>query len=182
MHSSTRSFMAVFVLALCASSGPGGDNPNPYLAAKGRLKHTLQMLKTEPGQDGRRGTVWIIEPSGEWQVVPFVKDRPGDKILRKGKLTPNQLLALANHLAAQDLLHLPKDFGVGLPVNPHLITIRFGEKSTTLDCGTFADPTEAAPSPRDPQAAAWSRVVALAFVIEHMTKQAKAPAPDKRAE
>jgi hypothetical protein len=179
---STRSFFAVCVLGLCASSGRGGDNANPYLAAKGRLKQTLQMLKTEPGQDGRQGTVWTIEPSGEWRVVPFVKDRPGDKILRKGKLTPNQLLALANHLAAQDFLRLPKDFGVGLPVNPHLITIRFGKKSTTFDCGNFADPTEAAPSPKDPQAAAWSRVVALAFVIEHMTERAKAPAPDKRAE
>src|SRR5262249_58047097 len=41
---STRSFFAVCVLGLCASSGPGGDNANPYLAANGRLKHPLQML------------------------------------------------------------------------------------------------------------------------------------------
>jgi hypothetical protein len=174
--------LAGLILCVYASPSHADDDLGPYLATDGRLKHTLQLLNTEPGEDGRRGLVWTIEPSGEWQVVPFVKDRPGDKPLRKGKLTAKQLAALANHLAAQDLLHLPKDFGVGLPVAPHLITIRFGEKSTTFDCGTADDPTEVAPAAKDPQAAAWSRVIALVFVIENMTKQAKAPAPDKRGD
>jgi hypothetical protein len=90
------------------------------------------------------------------------------------------MAASVNHLTAQDLINLPKNFGVGRPVVPHIVTLRFRKKSTTLDCGTWDDLTEVAPPPRDPQAAAWSRFIALALVIENMTKDAKAAAKDKK--
>lgn len=180
MNNCSRWIRGSVLICLIAPTVHGGDEASPYCTKEGRLKHALHMEDLRPGQGGLTGLVWTIAPSGKWRVVAFAKGKPAEKPLRTGKLSRDQMAALANHLAAQDLMHLPRNFGVRRPVVPHLLALRFGKTSTTLDCGTWDDLTEVAPPPRDPQAAAWSRLIALAFVIEKMTRHAKAPAQDKK--
>jgi hypothetical protein len=143
-----------------------------YLTTGGQLKHTLEFQDVQGGIAGFTGTAWIIEPSGEWRVVPF-HNTPRGTPLRQGKLTEAQAAALATHLAIQDFLALPTQLGGAPPVNPRQLTIRFGDKATTLVWRPGADLTEVVPPPKDPQTAEWARFVVLALVIDYWTKGEK---------
>jgi hypothetical protein len=57
-----------------------------YLTSDGQLKQTLMFEDVQGGVVGYTGTAWIIEPSGQWRVVPF-HNRPLDRPRRQGKLT-----------------------------------------------------------------------------------------------
>jgi hypothetical protein len=77
---------------------------------------------------------------------------------------------LATHLATQDFLTLPTQLGGTPPANPRQLTIRFGDKATTLVWRPLADLGEAAPPSQDPQRAEWARFVVLVLVIDYWTK------------
>jgi hypothetical protein len=151
----------------------GAGSASDYLASDGQLKQTLVLEDVQGGFAAFTGTAWIIVPSGMWRVVPF-HNTPLNLPRRQGTLTEVQLVALANHLATQDFLTLPRQLGGTPPVNPRQLTIRFGEKATTLVRKPLTDLSEAVPPPKDPQAAEWARFVALVLVIEHWTKGEKA--------
>jgi hypothetical protein len=140
-----------------------------YLTSDGRLHQTLVLEDVQAGVAGFTGTAWIIEPSGQWRVVPF-HNRPLDQPRRQGQLTGAQLAALAHHLAAQELLTLPRQLGGPPPANPRQVTIRFGDTATTMVGHPLADLSRVVPAPQDHQAAAWARFVALVLVIQHWTK------------
>ena len=146
----------------------GAGSMSEYLASDGQLQQTLVLEDVQGGVAGFTGTAWLIEPSGQWRVVPF-HNIPLTSPRRQGKLAEAQLAALANQLATQDFLTLPRQLGGTPPVNPRQLTIRFGDKATTLVLSPLADLSEAAPPPKDPQAAEWARFVALVLVIEHWT-------------
>jgi hypothetical protein len=151
-------------VALCRA----GD-VRDYLTSDGQLHQRLVLEDAQGGVAGFTGTAWIIEPSGQWRVVP-VHNRPLDQPRRQGQLTDTQLAALAHHLAAQDFLTLPRQLGGPPPVNPRQFTIRFGDTATTMVWKPLADLSQAVPPPQEPQAAAWARFIALVLVIQHWTK------------
>jgi hypothetical protein len=136
-----------------------------YFTKDGKLTHTLKLEDTQGGFVGFTGSARIIEPSGEWRI-----ERVGPpqvvtaELLSEGKLTTNQLAALAHQLASLDLLNLPNELGSPPQANPHLKTISFGDKGTTWDT------RKGLPPPEDPEAAAVARFIALELVIEFWTK------------
>jgi hypothetical protein len=125
-----------------------------YLTKDGKLTQTLKFSEEQGGIVWHPPSPLIIEPSGEWHEEP----------LRKGKLTTNQLVALAHQLAALDLLHLPNELGGPPQANPHSKRISFGDKGTTWYT------RKGLPPPEDPEAAAVARFIALELVIEFWTK------------
>lgn len=143
-----------------------------YLTTAGQLKYTLEFQDVQGGVAGFTGTARIIEPSGEWRVVRF-HNTPLGTPLRQGKLTEAQIAALATHLAAQDFLALPRQLGSETLVNPRQLTIRFGDKATTMGWRPLADLTEAVPPPKDPHTAEWAKFVVLVLVIDYWTKGEK---------
>lgn len=171
------------LVILCAAQGLCGDKADTYRDKRGQLQHKLELFRGYDGPNGREGEIWTIEPAGAWRVSQVIKGKEGEKPLRHGTLTPKQLAALANHLAVQDLIKLPKEFGSFLPIaHPKHITIRFGEHETAFGLVALpSDLTEIAPEPGHPQAAAWSRFIALVFVIENMTRQPKEPVKEKKS-
>ena len=104
---------------------------SPAISKGGQLKHALEFQDGEGGFAWFTRRAWIIEPSGEWRVVPF-HHRPLDTPLRQGKLTEARVAALPTHLATQDSLTRPTQLGGRLPSNPRQLTSRFGDKATTL--------------------------------------------------
>jgi hypothetical protein len=107
-------------------------SPADYLSADGRLKERLEVRETQSGFAGVTGTYWVIEPDGSWstgQVMSWVKGGKGAPSAT-GKLTAAQLAELAKALARHDLARLPHDGRPG--GNPHVVTIRFGERSVSL--------------------------------------------------
>src|SRR5918992_1297616 len=99
-----------------------------YLTKDGKLTHMLKLEDTQGGIAGFTGTARIIEPSGEWRTERI----PPDELLSKGKLTTNQLVALAHQLDALDLLNLPNELGETPQANPHILDISFGDKGSSL--------------------------------------------------
>src|SRR5262249_33154478 len=122
--------LVALLVTRCASQGLGQGKADTY-TEKGQLRHKLELFRGHNAPEGREGRLWISEPAGPWRVSQVSKGKEGPKPRRHGTLTPKQLAALANHLAVQGLLKLPKEFGSFLPVaHPEHITIRFGQFET----------------------------------------------------
>src|SRR5262245_52184431 len=109
MNMPIGSGLPALLVILCASHGLGQGKADTY-TEKGRLRHKLELFRGHNGPEGREGQLWTIEPAGTWRVSQLNKGKEA-KPLRHGTLTPKQLAALANHLAVQGLVKLPKEFG-----------------------------------------------------------------------
>jgi hypothetical protein len=139
-----------------------------YLTKDGQLKAAVTFRTDTAGlapEGAPKGEVWVIEPTGEWtsQVAKA-----------KGKLSARQLAALAHHLAAQDFDSLPRTQGYkqqALDEVYQRVVIGFGKKSATFNLKMGESPTDYLPKPDDPQAAAWSRFVALQLVLTDLLRQ-----------
>jgi hypothetical protein len=111
---------------------PGGA-VSDYLTADGKLKHALVLHSGRAGGPDRpRGTTIRIEPSGEWEMTNSWGLAPASV---KGKLSREQLAAMAKQLDLQDFLGLPAnlrgrgfigDAGFAEP----FATLSFGDKTT----------------------------------------------------
>jgi hypothetical protein len=99
-----------------------------------------------------------------------------DELLSEGKLTTNQLAALAHQLTALDLLNLPNELGEPPQANPHILDISFGDRGSSLILRP-GDLRELVPSPEHPEAAAVARFIALKLVIEFWTKDEEQRSP-----
>jgi hypothetical protein len=76
-----------------------------YLTRDGKLKQAVTVKTGRTGLvpvGGPKTEVWVIQPSGEW-----TRKLTG----ARGKFSPRQLAALAQHLATQDFNSLPKTQG-----------------------------------------------------------------------
>jgi hypothetical protein len=130
---------ALLLVAVMASPGFSVDEPGAYLTeTNGRtaLKEPLIVREEQGGIAGITGTVWTIEPSGEWKVSKFRRNRDGTDQLtpvRSGKVSPAELEDLAKSLAQRNLSGLPEKAGRESKVNPHKVTIQFGKKMATLE-------------------------------------------------
>jgi hypothetical protein len=162
-------------LALAALAGAGqAAGPADYLTKDGKLKHALEFRDGQSGFAGVTGTAWRVEPDGSWAVTTFRNDTRL-KTLAKGKLSAKQLAALARHLAAQDVAGLPKAMGGFTGANPHTFTLRFGDRVTAVTVAPGQPLTKAALPGKE--AAAWSRFVAAAVLIQHWARAAGKAGP-----
>lgn len=134
-----------------------------YLNTDGTLRQPLVLRDAQGGFAGFTGWIWTIKPDGSWQRQSFLNEqvREADK---SGKLSPEQLTALAAELAKQDLLKLPARIGGDPMVNPHIFTISFGEKQSQLVLGAGATLPDV--DPRNPKLAAHNRFVILVQTVQ----------------
>jgi hypothetical protein len=114
------------------------EGPEDYLTADRRqLLSPLKLRETRRALTGPEGEILVIEPGGDWRVVPGIHEweRPP---LRQGKLTPPQLAMLAEQLASVRFRHLC-EWEEGLPAFPEpppnrdTLRIEFGDRHLTLE-------------------------------------------------
>ena len=103
--STRRGITTGLVLAAVLGPGPRGHDPATYLTEnEGRkvLKEPLTVREGQVGIAGLTGTVWTVEPSGEWKYSRFRRNRDGSEHLtpiRSGTLSAAELEDLAKSLA-----------------------------------------------------------------------------------
>lgn len=102
-----------------------------FLTPDGKLAETLELQDAQEGFAGLSGEVLTVQPDGTWRIARFLNDRV-EEPHRQGRLGAKELKALAGVLAEQDFSELPSVVGQAPEVNPHRITVRFGETSSTL--------------------------------------------------
>ncbi len=122
--------LGCLVAGICMTSALAGA-VSDYLIKDGKLRAVLKISETQGGVVGFTGTVWVIEPSGDWRVAP-VRNAQEGRPLRKGRLTDRQLTALAQHLATQDLLRLPDRLGPDTGANPPSLQHQLREENGHL--------------------------------------------------
>jgi hypothetical protein len=149
------------LFTLPCRAGEVGD----YLTKDGKLKETVTIRTGANGLvpvGGPKSEIWIIEPSGDW-----TRKLTG----AKGKLNAKQLAALAQHLATQDFKSLPRWQGYEStgPDDGYLyVVIGFGKKEAGFNMRMGESRSDYLPKPGQPNAAAWSRFVALELVLADM--------------
>ena len=113
---STRRGITTGLVLAAVLAGPGlaADDPATYLTEnEGRkvLKEPLTVREGQVGIAGLTGTVWTVEPSGEWKYSRFRRNRDGSEHLtpiRSGTLSAAELEDLAKSLARQEFSTLPE--------------------------------------------------------------------------
>lgn len=155
-------FLALFCIAPCEASDKGNER-NVFLTRDGQLTAKLMLRDAQAGVAGESGTVWIIDPEGTFSISRFFNNKV-NKSCRTGQLTQEQLATLAKVLTAQEFFELPSEVGHGPEVNPHRITISFGEKTSTLTLGAGQDIMKAAPQGGE-QTSPQGRLSAIAQAI-----------------
>jgi hypothetical protein len=145
--------------------------PGDYLANDGKLKEAVTFRQGSvglaPPGTVPKGEAWTIAPTGDWttQVAGT-----------KGKLSPKQLAALAQHLATQDFNSLPQTQGYrqqALDEVYQCVVIGFGRKSAIFNFKRGESRIDYLPKAGDPQAAAWSRFVALELVLTDLLQRSE---------
>jgi hypothetical protein len=200
MLSSLSRLFALTVLGVFVGFAPGADKqpttkpatPSAGWAGKvedylkdGKLKEKLTLSYVHNADRNGRSwgsTIWAIETSGEWTQTHWDTNfgirPPMSKVVAKGKLTPEQLAALAQHLATQGFNTLSDRVGdvlqpaKGLDIVSVSVSLSFGKKSTTLDT-VSGSLTESRPIAGDAEANEWSRFVALALVMQNLCQEIK---------
>lgn len=143
------------LLAVPCRAGEVGD----YLTKDGKLKEAVTVRIGCKEFLAPPDEVWIVNPSGDW-VWRSTES--------KGKLSAKQLAALAQHLATQDFNSLPHRQGYQPEPNTsgyRYVVIAFGKKEAAFNIKSGACRTDYLPRPGDPQAAAWSRFIALELAL-----------------
>jgi hypothetical protein len=129
--------LASAVMALAADKKSAREktaaraDENPYLDKDGKLKQELVLIDSQGGFAGFSGHRWTIAADGAWRREPFLNEKVR-KAEATGKLSSKQLAALADRLAGEKLLDLPKQIGPDPMVNPHIFTLKFGKHETAL--------------------------------------------------
>jgi hypothetical protein len=160
-------------LALLHGTHAEADDPANYLAPdRQELGSPLRLREVRRGVTGPDGEIVVIEPAGEWRVIPGIRE--GGPPLRQGKLTAAQVALLADHLARQKFLVLCKAEEAmppvtELPLNQDMLVIEFGDHHVTLEGGRRRQLQQV--QDLDPWEADFrSRFVPLVLIIDDLIK------------
>jgi len=151
------------LLAVPCRAGEVGD----YLTRDGKLKEAVTVRMGIKNFLAPPDEVWVIQPSGDWVW---------ESTDSAGKLHAKQLAALAQHLATQDFNSLPKTQGFQPKDGEsgyHYVVIAFGKKEATFYVRSGESLSDYLPKPGDPNAAAWSRFIALDLVLADLLQMSK---------
>lgn len=116
-----------FMSAMATSTFSG----NGYLKQNGHLISKLEFSDGQSGFVGISGTIWIIFPDGAIKGSRFINDT----VLSPHKLCQlkrQDLATIANTLSKGSFIEMPSEIASKSTINPHYLTIRLGEKSSTL--------------------------------------------------
>jgi hypothetical protein len=165
------SFLAAAVLltGLLATAARAGDLGD-YLTKDGQFKHSLAFREGQMGFAGTTGTVWTIEPSGQWSVATFLNEKTL-KTLRKGQLSEKQRRALAQHLASLELLALPEALSDFQGANPRVFNLRFGRHHSSLVTRAGQALSETVPPENLKETVAWTRFLAIGVLVMQWTNE-----------
>ena len=98
-----------------------------FLTEDGKLPDTLTLQDGQGGFAGITGSIWTVRPDGSWDRKRFINARM-NKPDQQGKLTANQLQALADVLAHAQAYKLPDQLGKFRGANPHVVTLTWGKR------------------------------------------------------
>jgi hypothetical protein len=184
MKLTTHILTCCALIVMFSLSASSSDPQDEYLKENGgqpALKNRLVLREEQAGFAGVSGRMWVVEPDGRWSVMdikPAGTGKVRETTRQSGKLTPEELTALAKDLAAHNLVGLPKNVGELVRANPHRIILKFGDKETILNGiaprrkaeETTREIIEKSTPKQDEVAGKiWSKVAALAHSIEGRT-------------
>ncbi len=138
MSTTASLLMTLIVVGMVTEPSFPREDLRAYLAEKdGRkvLKEPLSLRVTQDGIAGKIGIIWTIEPSGKWRISRL-HTKDGQENLTSigsGVLTATELESLAKTLDAQKLIEMPARTGTEPKVNAHIVTLKFGEKTASLN-------------------------------------------------
>ena len=147
--------LAMLIFACIGSAAAMGAGPLLSLTEK------VELQELQTGFAGTTGTVWTVEPDGRYTIAGKVNEQLTPR--QEGTLDAAQLSKIAEALAAADADALPAEMGEPPPVNPQVIILRVGEKSSTFTTIGGVDPDRVA-SDDDPR----SRLLKIAASIKEV--------------
>ncbi|MEA5594020.1 hypothetical protein [Rivularia sp. UHCC 0363] len=109
----------------------GTLNHNPFPKQDGNLIAELEFKDGQMGFVGISGTSWTILPDGTSRANRFVNDTVSSAY-KTCLLDKRELASIAKVLSDVNFAELPPDIPSEPTINPHLLTVRVGEKSSTL--------------------------------------------------
>ncbi|MGB6296305.1 MAG: hypothetical protein WBF90_08975 [Rivularia sp. (in: cyanobacteria)] len=107
------------------------SSSNSFLKENGNLIAELEFKDGQSGFVGISGTSWIILSDGTCRGSRFVNDTVSSAH-QICQLERQDLASIANSLSKSNFTKLPSEIPSKPTLNPHLLTIRLGEKSSTL--------------------------------------------------
>lgn len=107
------------------------EGEGSYLDDQGRLLHALVLTDSQTGFAGTSGIRLTLEPEGGWKLQTFLNDelRPAEQT---GRLTEDELRQLAAVMASMKFNRLGERMGKSPQVNPHELSMQWGERVKTL--------------------------------------------------
>jgi hypothetical protein len=131
------------VAATLAATSPTLAAPPVVLTKDGKLVQPLVVRDVQGGFAGFTGTEWSVNPSGDY-VVSSVR-RGKAEAQKKGRLRPQQLAALVKALARCDAAKELTPAKAFDGANPHVISVKVGERQFSLRLPPGAKPPKADP-------------------------------------
>lgn len=147
-----------------------------FLGPDGQLRARIELRDAQGGFAGFSGSLWTIEPDGTFRVARFLNEKV-DEPHRTGQLTRDGLASLAEVLAVQDFFGLPVELGheVKVKVNPHRVSLSFGQKTVTLWLPPGLSIAEAAAAHRDDQKSPQARFLTIVQTVHALVEDASPP-------
>lgn len=145
-----------------------------FLGPDGQLRAGVELRDAQGGFAGFSGNLWTIEPDGTFRVARFLNEKV-DEPHRTGHLTRDSLASLAEVLAVQDFFGLPANLGDEIQVNPHRVTLSFGQKTVTLWLPPGVGLTEAAAAHRDDRKSPQARFLTTVQTVQALVENAGPP-------
>jgi hypothetical protein len=93
----------------------------------------LRLRDAQEGFVGETGKILIIDPTGDWRLLPFVQDQELP-IEKQGKLSPEELKRLTHSFQVHGFDQLPATIApIETPsVNNRIVTLSYAGKTVTL--------------------------------------------------
>ncbi len=143
---------------------------NSFLTEDDHLTAELEFRDGQMGFAGISGISWTIFPNGNCQATRFLNNTVSPPH-QTGKLEQQDLVTLSNILFAQNFVDLPSEIPSEPTLNPHRLTIRLGEKSSTLVLPTDQSIEDALTKLQNRHETPRSRFLAIAQVINRLVRQ-----------
>lgn len=121
----------VSLLAFMTAMAMSTPRNNPFLTEDGHPIAELEFRDGQMGFVGISGITWSILPNGTCQASRFINDTVSSPH-QICQLERQDLVMLANILSDRNFADLPSEIPSEPTLNPHRLTIRLGEKSSTL--------------------------------------------------
>ena len=124
-------FCCTIAAAILAATSPALAAPPPVVLTKdGKLAQPLVVRDVQGGFAGFNGTEWSVNPSGDYAVSSVRRGKA--EAQKKGSLRPRQLTTLVKALARCDAAKELTPAKAFDGANPHVISVKVGERQFSL--------------------------------------------------